>query len=67
VSQRQLHHLLNLRELLPGTADVVVADGVERVLFLFALDGLTVAVNDSVRSNDAERRRVCFDDLESKW
>ena len=62
--QRQLDHLLDLRELLPGAADVVVADGVERVLLLLALDGLALAVDHRVRRDDAELSRVGLDNLE---
>ena len=34
MSQRQLHHLLDLRQLLPAAADVVIADLVQRLLLL---------------------------------
>ena len=34
VAQRQLHHLLDLGQLLAATADVVVADGVQSFFFL---------------------------------
>ena len=63
MSERELDHLLDLRQLLPATSDVVVSDSVERVLFLFTLDRLTLAVDDSVGCDDAKRSGICFDNL----
>ena len=34
VSERELHHLLDLGQLLPAPTDIVIADGVEGVLLV---------------------------------
>ena len=34
VSERELHHLLDLGQLLPAPADIVIADGVQGVLLV---------------------------------
>ena len=37
VSERELHHLLDLSQLLPAPADIVIADGVQGVLLVLEL------------------------------
>ena len=63
VAQGQLNQLANLRELLAAAADVVVAD-VVHLLFILAVDGVALAVNDGVWRDDAARLRVGLDHLE---
>jgi len=50
--------------LLADAADVVVAHLVEQGLLFLSLDGISLAVNNRVRSHDAEGFRVRLDDLE---
>ena len=40
MSERELHHILDLLQLLPETPDVVIPDGVESVLLVLPPDGL---------------------------
>lgn len=63
MSERELDHLLDLCQLLPATSDVVVSDCVERVLFLFTLDRLALAMDDSVGSDNAKGSWICFNNL----
>jgi hypothetical protein len=63
VPERELDHFSDLRHLLAAAADVVVPD-VVHLLFVLALDGIPLAVDDGVGSDDAVRRRVGLDDLE---
>jgi hypothetical protein len=62
--ERQLDHFADLSHLLAATTDIIVADLVEVVLLLIALDGLALAVDDGVLSHNAVLRRVDLDDLE---
>jgi hypothetical protein len=64
MAERQLNHFTDLSHLLPATTNVVIADLVEVVLLLIALDRLTLAVDDGVLSNYAVLRRVDLDDFE---
>ncbi|GIX63108.1 SNF2 helicase, putative [Babesia caballi] len=63
VSERQLDHLPNLRHLLPAPSYVVVSHVVE-LLFLVALDGVALVVDDGVGSHDAVLPGVHLNHLE---
>ena len=52
----------NLSELLSDTTDVIVAN-VVKPLFIFALNRLALAENDSVWSHDTEVARIGLDNL----
>lgn len=64
MSQWQLDHLFDLRQLLSATADVIVADLCEALLLFGTFDWLAFGVDDRVRSDDAVRRRVGLDHFE---
>mmetsp|Transcript_28442 Transcript_28442/g.80059 ORF Transcript_28442/g.80059 Transcript_28442/m.80059 type:complete len:454 (-) Transcript_28442:148-1509(-) len=63
VTQRELDHFTNLGHLLSATADIVVPH-VVHLFFVFALDRLSLAVDDGVRGHDAVRGGVRLHDLE---
>ncbi len=63
VTQRKLDQFTNLSELLAHTTDIIVANVVEPLLIV-ALDGVALAVDDGVGSDDAVRRRIGLDNLE---
>lgn len=60
----ELNHLTDDGHLLAATTNVVVADGIEGGLLLLALDGLTLAVDHSLGSNDAVWGGISVDNLE---
>jgi hypothetical protein len=64
MSERKLNHLSNLGHLLSASTNVVVANLVEVVLLLVALNGLTLAVNDSILCNNTVLWGIDLDDLE---
>jgi hypothetical protein len=64
VSQRQLNKLTDLGHLLANTTNVVVTNLVEVALLIFALDGLTFAVDNSVLCDNTELWGIDLDDLE---
>jgi hypothetical protein len=61
--QWQLNQLSDLCHLLPAATNVVVTDFVEVTLLVFALNGLTLAVDDSILCDDAELWWVNLNDL----
>ena len=63
VTKGQFNHFTNLGHLLAATADIVVAHVVE-FFFVFPLDGVSFAMNDRVRRDNAVGRGVCLYDLE---
>ena len=66
MSQGQLHHFRDLCQLLPAATNIVVAYSIQRVLLLFSLDWLAFAMDDSVRSDNAEWSWIGLDDLDKK-
>lgn len=64
VAQRKLNHLADLSHLLAATTNVVVADLVEVVLLLVALNGLALAVDDGILGDNAVLGGIDLDHLE---
>ncbi|KAI6757217.1 hypothetical protein HG531_003042 [Fusarium graminearum] len=64
MSERKLNHLSDLGHLLSASTNIVVTDLVEVVLLLVALNGLTLAMNDSILCDDTVLWGVDLDDLE---
>merc|ERR1719352_223940 len=64
VPEWKFHHLLEGGQLLPATSDVVVTDGVQRVLLILSLHRLSLAVDHRVRGDNAVWRRVRLNYLE---
>merc|ERR1719275_277722 len=62
--QWKLHHLLECGKLLPATSDVVVADSVQGILLVLSLDRLSLAMDHSIRGNNAVWRGVSLNHLE---
>jgi hypothetical protein len=60
----QLNHFPDLSHLLAATTNVIVADLIQIVLLLVTLDGLALAVDDGVLSDDAVLGGVDLDDFE---
>ncbi len=59
-------HLFDLSQLLPAPTNVVISDLVERLLFILSLDGLSLAVDHSVRSHNAVRAWVSLNYLQGR-
>ena len=64
MSQRKLNHLTDLRHLLTAATNVIVADLIEIVLLLLALNRLTLAMDDGILSDDAVLWGIHLDHLE---
>ncbi len=64
MSQRQFDQFTDLGHLLSATTDVIIANLVEISFFIFALNRIAFAVDDSVLGHDAILRRIDFDDFE---
>jgi hypothetical protein len=64
MAEGQLDHFADLGHLLAAAANVIVADLGEASLFVFALDGLALGVNDGVLGDDAVLGWVGLDHLE---
>ncbi len=64
VTEGQLNHLTNLGHLLSAAADIVVANLVEVVLLLVALDRLALAVDDGILGDNAVLWRIHLHHLE---
>ena len=58
--QSKIH---NLSELLPDTADIIIAD-VVKPLFIFTLDRLALTEDNCVRGNNAEVARIGLNNLQ---
>ena len=58
MTEWQLDHLFDLRQLLPDAADVVVADFVQHRFFVFSLDRVALAVNHLSREMGCENNGV---------
>ena len=63
MTQRKLHHLLDHRQLLAHSSEVIVADVVDVVLVVFALDRL-LDVDIRGGNDDAAGRRIDVGHLE---
>merc|ERR1712212_1215018 len=64
VPEWKLHHLLEGGELLSATSNVVVANGVQGILLVLALDWLSLAMDHSVRGDNAVWRGISLNHLE---
>lgn len=64
VTQRKLNHLADLSHLFPAATNVIVANLVEIVLLILALNRLSLAVDDCVLCDDTILRRIYLNNLE---
>ena len=55
-----------LGKLFPAATDIIVSNGVQGVLLFLSFDRLTFALDHGIRSDDTERGRVSFNDLQKK-
>ncbi|TFB02298.1 hypothetical protein CCMA1212_006004 [Trichoderma ghanense] len=64
MAEGKLDHFSDLSHLLAASTNVVIADLVQVVLLLVALNGLALTVDDGVLGDDAVFRGIYLDDLE---
>mmetsp|Transcript_4701 Transcript_4701/g.7322 ORF Transcript_4701/g.7322 Transcript_4701/m.7322 type:complete len:212 (+) Transcript_4701:1611-2246(+) len=63
MTKRQLNHFTDLCHLFAASTDIVVTD-IVHLLFILALDGVSLAMNDGIGRNNAVGTGICFDDFE---
>lgn len=64
MTEGKFNKLTNLSHLLATATDIVVTNIVKVGFLVLTLDGVTLSVNDSILSNNAEFGGIGFNDLE---